>query len=241
MKKFNWINVKLIALFGAVIFLYSFTSNRNEHRKVSGPVISFTNQEKLFVTRETVDNLLIQNFGGSKTIAKDKLDLNRLEKALDTNEMIQKAEVFVTVDGILKAEVKQKTPIARVSGGEDSFYIDLEGNRMPLSNNYAARVLLVSGEIKPENQAGFNALLKYIFEDKFLHQNIIGIEILPSGSIKMMNRNYDYEIEFGKTVNIEKKFNNYKAFFQKAVQDSLIYDYKKVNLKFTQQVVCTKN
>ncbi|HEU4497334.1 MAG TPA: cell division protein FtsQ, partial [Flavobacterium sp.] len=33
----------------------------------------------------------------------------------------------------------------------------------------------------------------------------------------------------------------YKAFFQKAVQDSLINNYKTVNLKFTQQVVCTKN
>ncbi len=42
-----------------------------------------------------------------------------------------------------------------------------------------------------------------------------------------MNRNFDYEIDFGKTINIEKKFNNYKAFFQKAVTDSSLYQLQK--------------
>jgi cell division protein FtsQ len=56
----------------------------------------------------------------------------------------------------------------------------------------------------------------------------------------MENRNYDYKIDFGRTINIDKKFKNYKAFFQKAVNDSLLKNYKRINLKFTQQVVCIK-
>jgi cell division protein FtsQ len=40
--------------------------------------------------------------------------------------MIEKSDVFVSIDGVLKAVVKQKTPVARVlrSG---SFYVDYEG------------------------------------------------------------------------------------------------------------------
>jgi fructosamine-3-kinase len=53
----------------------------------------------------------------------------------------------VSVDGVLKAVVEQKTPVARVFANEGSFYIDYEGNKMPLSANYTARVPLVSGEI----------------------------------------------------------------------------------------------
>ncbi len=83
-------------------------------------------------------------------------------------------------------------------------------------------------------------LFRYIFDDAFLKKNIIGVEILSNGGLKMMNRNFDYDIYFGKPINIESKFNNYKAFFQKAVTDSTIYHYKRINLTFTNQVVCTK-
>ena len=44
----------------------------------------------------------------------------------------------------------------------------------------------------------------------------------------MKNRNFDYEIEFGKTINVKKKINNYKTFFQKAALDSSLYKYKKI-------------
>ena len=47
------------------------------------------------------------------SIRKDKLDLNNLEKSLDDNPMIEKAEVYATIDGKLKAVIKQKTPIAQ--------------------------------------------------------------------------------------------------------------------------------
>jgi cell division protein FtsQ len=45
---------------------------------------------------------------------------------------------------------------------------------------------------------------------------------MPNGSLKMQNRNFDYEIDFGQTINMETKIKNYKAFFQKAVLDSSI-------------------
>ena len=121
-----------------------------------------------------------------------------------------------------------------------SFYIDYEGNRMPLSTISAARVPLVSGDINEKNSKDLGELFRFIYNDDFLKKNIIGIQVLPSGALLMMNRNFDYQIDFGNTIHLKKKFDNYKAFFQKAVQDSSINKYKKINLRFTQQVVCTK-
>lgn len=240
MKLFNWTTIRLVLMFALVIFLFSFSTNRNEHRKLTKSVVLFLDETNPFIKQETVNKLLIENKKDASSIQKDKLDLNKLENAINKNPMIEKSEVFVSIDGVLKAVVKQKTPIARVFNENGSFYIDYQGNIMPLSEEFTARVPIVSGEIKKQKSEEINKLLRFIYDDDFLKKNIIGIAILPDGSLKMRNRNFDYEIEFGRTINVERKFNNYKAFFQKAVLDSTIYNYKRINLKFTQQVVCTK-
>lgn len=244
MKKFNyknaWINIRLVLMFALVLVLYSFSLKRNEARPTKKTVVEFVNNSSLFVSHQAVNKLLIENGQQLKTIGQDKLVLNKLENLLNKHDMIEKSEVFVSIDGVLKATVFQRTPIARVFNEEGSFYIDSKGNRMPLSAMQTARLPIVVGEIDDNNKKQMHDLLWLIYNDEFLKKNITGIEILPGGSLRMTNRNYDYDIEFGKIIEIERKFDNYKAFFQKAVQDTLIEKYKVINLKFTQQVVCTK-
>jgi cell division protein FtsQ len=240
MKIFNWINIRLFLMLGAVIFLFSFTTQRNSKRKLTKSAVYFVGDNSLFMKKETVNKLLIEKNENASSIQKDELDLNKLEKILDSNPMIEKSDVFVSIDGVLKAVVKQKTPIARVFNGNESFYIGYEGTKMPLSDNYAARVPLVFGVINDKNNEGLVKLFRLIYEDDFLKKNIISIQIMPNGSLKMLNRNFDYHINFGNVRNIERKFQNYKAFFQKAVLDNSLYEYKGVDLRFTQQVVCTK-
>lgn len=240
MKSNIWINVQLIAMLVLVAFLYSFTSNRNKLRKITKPEIELLNPESPFVSEEMVNKLLIDNFGGTFSIQKDGLDLKKIEQTINKHGMIDKSEVFVSVDGRLKTVVTQKTPIARVFNENTSFYIDYKGSIMPVSDNFTARVPLVYGDINNEYSQNFVALLRIIYEDDFLKKNIIGLKILSDGSIMMKNRDYNYDINFGRAIHLERKFNNYKAFFQKAVQDTLIKSYKEVNLKFTKQVVCTK-
>jgi cell division protein FtsQ len=240
MNWFQWSNIRLILMFALVVFLYSFTSMRNKNRKLTKSAVVFVDNSSPYIKQETVNKLLIENKTDASSIQKDKLDLNQLEKSINLNPMIEKSEVFVSIDGILKAEVKQKTPVARIFNDEGSFYIDYQGNIMPLSEEFTARVPIISGDINNVNKDDFSKLLRCIYNDDFLKKNIIGIQITTVGSLKMQARNFNYEILFGKSINMERKFNNYKAFFQKAVVDSSLYHYRKINLTFTQQVVCTK-
>ena len=240
MKRFNWITIRLVLMFGLVIVLFSFTSNRNENRKLTKTKVVFVGENASFLKQETVNKLLIENNADASAIRKDKLDLNKLEKAVSSNQMVEESEVFVTIDGVLKAVVKQKTPIVRVFDGKRSFYIDYKGNTMPLSANFTARVPLVLGVIRKQNSEALAELFRKIYDDEFLKKNIIAIQIMPNGSLKMLNRNFDYQIDFGGAKNVDAKFQNYKAFFQKAVVDSTLYKYKKIDLRFTQQVICTK-
>ncbi len=240
MKFFNWSTIRLFLMFGLVIFMFSFTSMKNSARKLLKTEVVFVEDENVFVTSETVNKLLIENNQHPKTIAKEGVDLDKLEKSINSHNMIEKSEVFVTINGVLKAVVKQRTPIVRVSLENETFYFDYQGNKMPLSENLSARVPLVSGSINESNNKNLIAVFRYIFNDNFLKKNIIGVEVFENGSLIMRNREYDFEIDFGRPIHIKDKFNNYKAFFQKAEEESLLTKYKKINLKFTHQVVCTK-
>lgn len=240
MKIFTWTNIRLVLMIMLVLFLFSFASMRNENRKIAKIDVEIIDEDTPFLLPTMVNKLLIEKNEHSKTITKEGLDLKKLEKSVNNNDFVQKSEVFVSVDGVLKAVVKQKTPVGRVVSETGSFYVDYEGNRMPLSENYSARVPLVSGKIDAVENEKLSEVLKKIYEDDFLKKNIIGVQVVPNGNLIMQNRNYDYSIDFGKIINIDRKFKNYKAFFQKAVSDSTLNNYKKINLKFTQQVVCIK-
>ena len=240
MKLFNWANIRLVLMFVLVIFLFSFTSKRSDRRKLTKCKITFVEDNAPFIKQEVVNKLLIENNEEVTSIEKEDLDLNMLEKRLNAHKMIEKSDVFLSIDGILKAVVKQKTPIARIFENGSSFYIDYKGDKMPLSTNFTARVPLVSGRINKNNNEDLAALFRLIYDDSFLKKNIIGIQIMPQGNLLMHNRNFDYQIDFGTLTNVEQKFKNYKAFFQKAVLDSSLYKYKKIDLRFSEQVVCTK-
>ncbi len=241
MKSINWQNIRLIVILIVMVFLYSFSSHRNEKRRLKSVTISFYGgEENLFITHEIVNNLLKQNLGGSLTIKKEEVDLKSLETALNNHKMIEKCEIFSTIDGSLNANITQKTPIVRYVSGNTMYYLDNKGVEIPLSENFSARVPILMGTFDEKERDNYVLLCNEIYKDDFLKKNITGIKVLPSGSVILTSRNYDYKIIFGKPVYVEKKLKNYKAFFQHAVKDTLIKNYKEVNVMFTEQVVCKK-
>lgn len=240
MRRINWHTIRLVLIIFTMIFLYSFSSKRNSQRKISKIDIKFESNENMFLTHEMVNNLLIQNLGGTSRIQKDKVDLNTLETVLDDHEMIEKAQIFSTADGFLNMRITQKTPIVRVITDVDSYYLDSKGDKISLSENFSARVPLVVGAISEENCKSYLKLFNEIKNDDFLSKNITAAKIMPSGNVVLTNRSYDYKIVFGKPKNEERKLKNYKAFYHQAIKDTLIKNYKEVNLMFIQQVVCKK-
>lgn len=237
--KINYGYIKVFLLIVLVGFLFAFSTNRNAKRKTAEPSIVFLGDENLFVTHETVSKLLIQN---KETVAdkpKEIIDLNELENALNSNPMIKQAQVFMTVDGLITAEIEQKKPIARVSTNA-SYYIDDQGLFMPLSNNHSARVPLVTGHIEKNNLGTVYAVARKVQEDDFLKSHVIEIRRDLDGSIDLKFRNNDFRIHLGTLELMDKKINNLKAFYLKAKRDSILDKYSVVNLEFDKQVICTK-
>jgi len=229
----------MIVLLGLVVFLFAFASNRNMGRVVTKPNVKFVGENNLFITNETVSKLLIQNYADVKNVPKEALDLNKLENALKSNPMIKTAEVYVAVNGELNAQIEQKTPIARVSTNA-SYYIDDKGFYMPLSDNYSARVPLVTGYIEKNNLKNVFTVASKINGDNFLKMNVIEIHQDINNKISLKLRQCKFLVQLGNVNFLDKKINNLKAFYQKKQKEKALNNYSKVNLQFDNQVICTK-
>ena len=230
--------LKFIVLLGLMAFLFSFSKHRNDSRKLSKIDIEFIDETSPFITYNTVNKLLIQNHGKVTSIGKETLVLKKIEQQLQKNPMVRDAQVYVSVDGTLGAKIEQRNPIGRVSASPD-YYLDADGKKMPLSNVYSARVPIITG-ISKNNFSELTALLIKINEDKFMKLSVVGLNQSANGDIILKLRKMDFNVLFGKPIHIDKKFQNFKAFYKKTKQDSTLYGYNTVNLKFESQVVATK-
>ncbi|MCJ7758361.1 MAG: hypothetical protein MUP24_09440, partial [Gillisia sp.] len=210
----------------------------NNARKLSHVEVQFIQFENLYVTEETVNKLLILNEITVTSVDKETLDLNRVEKVLNNHPMIENAEVFLTIDGVLKTKISQRRPIGRILGNK-AYYVDRLGTKMPLSPYYTARVPILIGIAEKDINEVY-PLLKYINEDQFLTEHITSITRLNKGVYQLEVRQMNFSLFFGKIERVGNKFNNFKAFYKKAMKDDLLNTYKMVDLQFGNQVVCTK-
>ncbi len=235
-----WYYVRLVLIIGIIVFLYAFALKKNENRKINKIEISMNDETMPFITQNMVNNLLIENLKSGLNTPKKNISLLSCENLLNKNPMVKKSQVYVSINGVLQAKIEQRKPIARFVQGYQSYYTDEEGKQMPLSDNFAARVPLVTGYVAEKHKDSTLLLFKRIKEDNFLEKNIVGIYIDNSGEIFLKNREDTFEIDFGKPIEIDKKLQNYKAFYQFAYQNNLLNNYKKITLAYTKQVIGTK-
>ena len=236
--KINFNYIKGILVMALVVFLYGFAEQRNNTRKLKEVEVKFTQFENLYITETAVNKLLIQNKLALAGEGKETLDLNKVEAVLNRQPMIENAEVFLTLDGILKTKIQQRRPIGRVLGNS-TYYIDRLGDKMPLSSYYSARVPILTS-IGDNSIKEVYPLLKYISEDPFYNELVTEISRDNGGIYKLELRKIDFSLFFGKVDRIEEKMNNFKAFYKKALKDDKLNTYKMVDLQFGNQVVCTK-
>ncbi len=218
--------------------LFGFTQKRNSSRYLKDVSIQFMDENEPFITRSAVNKLLIQNYDSLTGITKEKVVLKEMESRLTENPMIREAQVFMDVDGAIGVQIQQRNPIGRIAGSPQ-FYLDADGEAMPLSSVYAARVPLVTGAGQQFLKAITPVLLD-IENDPFLKSSVVGIDVSSKGTMVLLLRDYEGRIYFGTAVSRAKKFQNLKAFYKKAKEKKVLHGYKDIHLEYGNQVVATK-
>lgn len=115
---------------------------------------------------------------GKESIA--AIDLRILETQFDDMPSVEKSQVYTTISGDLQVDITQRLPIARFFTKTASFYMDLDGYIMPLSEKYTAMVPVINGYldidyalVEGENFSQLNVLTQSNPELKKLYYGFI--------------------------------------------------------------------
>ncbi|MCX6271150.1 MAG: hypothetical protein NTU44_08025 [Bacteroidetes bacterium] len=221
--------------------------------------------ENSFLTKAEIKYTVEQLLGDSvKGKPLKQISISLIRDRLQENEYVKKALVYSTVDGILKVVISQRTPILRVQAANGrSFYISNDGRMIPVSYQYTARVPLANGVISesfdPQTDLTPSILLtadlndkittlqklyllgKYISGNEFLSAQVAQIYVNADGEFEMVPIVGNHIILFGNANDLEEKFNKLICFYLNGLKTAGWNTYKTINIKYKNQVICSKN
>jgi len=199
--------------------------------------------ENFFVEKKDINSIIIDNRIQLKGKPFNEIDYEHLEKMINANPSVAKAEVYSTIAGNLKINIFQRKPIIRIMSHNPhlNFYIDEEGEKMPLSSKYTSRVLLATGNIKTTMLEDLFRLAKHVDKNKFWKAQVQQIHINLVGEIVLIPRVGKHKIIFGGIEDMEQKFEKLMIFYKRGLKNVGWNKYKTINLKYKNQIVCTKN
>ncbi|MDR1646279.1 MAG: cell division protein FtsQ [Tannerellaceae bacterium] len=171
----------------------------------------------------------------------NEINTDKIETELLRNEILERVDAYKTPSGILRIDVKQKTPIMRVIGPDNNFYIDSQGSLMPTSWRYAVHVPVASGYVRKELAiTELYEFALFLQENEFWNNQIEQIYIHPNREVELTPRVGDHLILLGTFDNFREKLNNLQLFYDQAIPKIGWGKYSIINLKFKNQIVCTK-
>lgn len=264
MKKIIIIVLWIIGLSG-LLASWAFTSKKQKAVLAESMSISVTNyNENTFVDEDEVKHFFNERQDSILNTAVKQINVTQLEEALNTHPAIENAEVSVDINGDVNVTVMQRTPLVRVINYDgESYYIDTQSKLMPLNDRYTARVVVATGDIYEPYSQRYSTTVKdiakhevyskvsvlddifkvaqYINTDSVLTSLIHQIHITKNKEIELFPAIGNHVIVFGNSENIEEKFNKLKLFYTEGMNKTDGWNkYSIVNIKYKNQVVCTK-
>ena len=268
-KNFNFKKLLSTVVWAGIIVGLFFTLAfvEQEEKQVKGKKIfvniDFSNNNT-FIDATDVNTFLKER---NDTIANkeiSKVDINKIEKSLQTHPAVLSAQVSLSLDGNMKISIKQRDPLVRVFNNMgESYYLDKQAKLMPLSGNYTADVPVATGFIwesyssceklnfkeifENEKLSGvfqlddIYSIAEYIHKDKLLSSLIHQLNMNKSGEFELYPAIGDQKIIFGKCEALDKKFEKLKVFYTEGLNKINGWNnYTTIDLRFDGQVVCKR-
>tara|TARA_B100001057_G_scaffold430128_1_gene456692 strand:- start:2503 stop:3198 length:696 start_codon:yes stop_codon:yes gene_type:complete len=223
--------LKLIFSCCLLCFLLSFTFNDKIkiERKVN--LIELEKSSEKFVSKRQIIQIT-ENF-------KNDLNISLIEKNIKEIPQIKDAIVYLNHNGDIDIKLEEKTPILRIFNENSSFYLDSDCDLLPISKSYTARKLIVTGDLDYYSKDEICDLYSVIESKEFYNSLITQIDIKKNNT-RLVTRIKDLEINIGDLSEIEKKFEKLTTFYERVVKYKGWNYYEKVNLKFNDQIICSR-
>ena len=259
MKRLYKILIWLISFTGLVITM-SFVSTSQDSTPCSNVFITVDNSNS-FIGKYDVDSLIRKKIGTLKGKPMENINVSQIEKIILNNPYVQDAQAYSTIDGQVSIDVRQRVPLLRIFNPlNQSFYVDEMGRFMPLSDKSSSRVLMVNGYLYDNYSSrivknlnwkdtatkgktlmdSLYTLAIFIRKDNFLNAQIQQVYINSDREIELIPYIGKQTILLGDISDMDMKFHNLLLFYKKAISRSGWSTYNYINLKYKNQIVCTK-
>jgi cell division protein FtsQ len=255
----------LIILASGAISLFVFANVKQEELKCSMFEIEIDyDGAPILITKSTIRNMVTKSGIRVKDQLITDIPVTKLQKVINSNPYVKKATLSVSVNGVVKAAIQQRDPVARIMDVDNNQYIlDKTGYLMPINQDFPVRLVFANGNIsirknnKPavkEKATGTNTPNQRLTGDlSYIHKAAMAIhsDSLTNALVEQIYLNEMKEIELvpkvgnqliilGDTSQINQKLHNLKVFYQEGIKNFALNNYKTINLKYKNQVVCSK-
>ena len=253
-----WVFVLLV-----ITVLTGFINYNLKDEKCKQVIVNIIDANKYgFIEEGDVIDLLNAEFNTPISQKIRDIDTYKIEKRLQNHMAVANANVYISIDGRLVIELNQRKPILRVFGDKHSFYIDSRGKIMPLSPKFTAHVPIATGNVnfdyykllditnQPEDDIDSThipspyfdlyKLATYLDRHPFWSAQIEQLYVDKESELELIPRVGNHTIVLGEVYNLDSKFNKLMLFYKEGLSKTGWNEYKTINLKFKNQVVCTK-
>lgn len=243
---FAWVTV----LSGIVVLMSFIEVKKNE--VICKDVKVYIPGNQYFIDKDEVDNILQVKSNALIGHKLDDINIHALENKLKANPFIEFAKVYADMDGVIQVEISQRQPILRVVNRFDQdFYIDQHGLKIPLSQNFTAKVLVATGNIDELFSNRVDSLHTDIARDLYKTADFIRKDSLWSAQIVQVYVNATHEMELiprvgnqrillGNADSLKTRFGNLLVFYKQALPKVGEDAYKIINIKYANQVIGVK-
>ena len=249
-KRIIFVALTLTACSGLVILLVAAIGKRN-HELCRDYVITIQGAQKnLFINEKDIRKVLNAGLNGKikgEPIA--GFNLRKLEQLIKGNAWVKNANLYFDNREVLHISIDEKEPIARIfTTAGKSFYIDNEGEKMPLSEMMSARVpVFTNFPDKKVLSTKDSILLKdvmstssFILNDSFWMAQTEQIDITEDRNFEMIPTIGNHIVKLGKGNDIDAKFHRLLIFYQQVLSKTSFNRYNTIDVQYMGQVIGSK-
>jgi cell division protein FtsQ len=242
-----------------------FVQKEQSNRKASKLDITVNSKDaNYFVTQDDIKTMLSERGNTILHQPLSSINVPDLERIISNNPSIENAEVFVSVNGEVRITAVQRQPVVRVFAMDgESYYIDKAGKLMPWSSNYTADVVVANGFITETYGNWYRYSMKdieamaplrefsvlddiyriadFINKDPYRKSLIGQIYVNSSKEYELVSNVGTFRILLGDSRDLEEKFSKLTIFCREGLRNTGAWnDFSAINLKYKNQIVCTK-
>ncbi|MGN7721023.1 cell division protein FtsQ/DivIB [Chitinophaga sp. 22620] len=179
-----------------------------------------------------------------------QINLANLERVVESDPWVRSAELYLDNQDILNVNVVQRDPVARVfTFSGNSFYLDEQSERIPVSDRFSARVPVFTGfptdavQLRKEDSPLYRQIgdmARYIAADTFWNAQVEQVMITGDRKFEIIPKLGDHVIVFGDGSDIDTKFSKLLIFYREGLSKAGWNTYSRINIAYHEEVIGTR-